>query len=166
MTKATELLHPMLPSTKIKDLLVTLPRIKLPETPKILSLMLRDLSVVNSMIKSFKTISNSGHSLLRKEQVTSHSSLLNSRAIRRSFSLKKSQLWYSPRWRILERPTYQNQLRMLSLQSQPISMTHRELPPKMLELLLDSMFLELSMSPQLQPLLTDLIKSHRKREMS
>jgi len=92
--KVTELLHPMLPSLTLKDLLVMPQKIKLLKTQLTQSSMLRDLLEENSMIQLFKKISNYGHSKLNLDPMTNQLLLLSTKEKPRNSTQKKFLPWF------------------------------------------------------------------------
>ena len=115
-------------------------------------LMLRDLLVENLLIPSFKRIANYGHLKLKLDQMINQSLLSNIKTKPKNSILNKFHQWFLPRWRKLLKHLLDNPLKMQLSLYLLISMTIKDRQPRMLEVLLASMFWESSMS-QLLPLL-------------
>lgn len=115
--------------------------------------MQKDLLEESFKMLQFKLISSSGHSKLNLAQMTNHSLLFNIKEKPKNSKLNKSHQWFSQRWKKLLKLTWLKQLNLLLLLYQLISVMPKDKPQRMLEPLLESTFLELSMSQLLLLLL-------------
>lgn len=152
--KVTEPHHPTLDLPKPKDWSVMLLKIKQLETQQTPFSTLKDLLVVNLATLLWRKIAHCGPSRLKPVKVTNQELWLNIKESRRNSKLKKFPLWFWPKWEILLKTTSLNQLNMPLSLFLLISMTVKDKPLKMQELLLDLMFLESLMNQPLPLLLT------------
>jgi len=129
-------------------------KIKQLETQQTPFSTLKDLLVVNLATLLWRKIAHCGPSRLKPVKVINQELWLNIKESRKNSKLKKFLLWCWPKWEILLKTTSLNQLNMPLSLSLLISMTVKDKPLKMQELLLDLMFLESLMNQPLPLLLT------------